>query len=105
MIYIYIYIFITGIYTICTYTHTELYIYIYIHMCRPPGSPSPANALLDSALQPCKFLWVIAICTVCLHGSWNMLVCTLAKLGGPYSVQAAYEELLLIALVHLLLTV
>ena len=71
-------------------------------MGRPPGSPLPANALLDSALQPCKFLWVIAI----LQGLftrflWNMLVCTPAKLGGPYSMQAAYEELLLIALVHL----
>ena len=71
-------------------------------MLRPPGSPSPANALLDSALQPCKFLWVIAI----LQGLftrflWNMLVCTPAKLGGPHSGQAAYEELMLMALVHL----
>ena len=32
---------------------------------------------------------------------WNMLVCTAAKLGGPHSGQAAYEELMLMALVHL----
>ena len=36
---------------------------------------------------------------------WNILVCAHAKLGGPYSVQAAYEELLLIALVHVQLWV
>ena len=32
---------------------------------------------------------------------WNMLVCTPAKPRGPYAVQAAYEELLLITLLHL----
>ena len=44
-----------------------VYTYIYIYTRRPPGSPSPANALLDLALQPCQFLWVIKFCRVCLH--------------------------------------
>ena len=98
--YTYIYIY-TYIYVyIYIYIYTYIYIYICIHIyaqvawfavaCK--GTFGLSISAMQSSFGDRNLQVLFA------RFLWNMLVCTPAKLGGPYSVLAANEELLLIAL-------